>query len=1015
MAGNNLSIEKRLQEISVIQPEYLELWSIWNLNKQALEPILSTIVKDYPHYSFHDSSHSESILINIERLLGDDNIKRLSPTDLWLLLHVAYLHDFGMVILDTKLYEIWKSKEFQEYILEQCNSNDDDLKKAAETISLLISEHEKFDNSWPLDVKKAVSILVSNYCRSKHAEYSKEYIIDIKEIWGIDLGHNELIKNRLISLIGDISIIHTKPFKEVLKLHKASNGFRNDYVHPRLIACLLRLGDVLDLDNGRFNAYGEEIFGKRPKESKIHYEKHESTKHVLVTEEVIEVEADCKSDSVFRETRKWFDSLESEINNIRLSWNDIAPIEFGRPPKLASKKILRNGKEDLDELTDLKFTISQNKAFELIEGASIYKDSFSCLREIIQNAEDASKIQLWRDIKSGMFYCEGGISEDKVKNKELFPDDIKPWIYKMYTIKINIEKDENNNARVSISDHGTGIAISTLKSMCNVGESSLYKAELKKEIEDMPVWLKPTANFGVGLQSCFLATDRFTILTNSNSSGTLKITFESGKESGYVNVEKLSEKISRGSTVELTFKENMQFKFDMWGFTAQNLRNVEPFESNCIIIYRIIESIFKECSNSWFDIQVTSNEINFDDKISCCFSNELFEGLEKYDRIKNCKYKLKDNNKVFICWINNTLFNLSFSTFKAPPTDIHFKGKSVKSKLNSSNHMGFSVYADIYGMSTKCALPMNRESLTSEANNQLALDLEDAIKLYLDLLQDKSDEIKDNSKLVDSYFLTSWLYEKDFPIALTEYLSTEEDYTVLHWVEKEYQKEQISLRMLGKYYPKLPYIENETDGNRFHGGDMYSLDSLIEIINESRSVLKSDYIIADEKIKEYLKKAYSDKYFLKTGEKNKKDVCVCRVNISNDLYQPDENTKNVLIKKLVYDTLNQTFRASLYDMRLAIPAFKDYEVLATKLNNLYFIGVEIPAKWYIISPISHKDYSKITALSEDAFVENITNSSLFENIVNYVLSHCKTENPSRDDIVRAYEKLIREYYKIAKN
>ena len=169
-------------------------------------------------------------------------------------------------------------------------------------------------------------------------------------------------------LIADISAIHTKPFESLLKLHKEANGVKGDYVHPRLIASLLRLGDVLDLDNGRFNFYGEKIFGEMPKNSKLHYEKHESTRHVLINSKCIEVEADCPNDDVYRETRRWYDSLKNEIENMHLNWSDIATSEFTHPPKLMPYKILRNGIEDSNELTDLKFEVSQNKAFEILEG-----------------------------------------------------------------------------------------------------------------------------------------------------------------------------------------------------------------------------------------------------------------------------------------------------------------------------------------------------------------------------------------------------------------------------------------------------------------------------------------------------------------------------------------------------------------------------------------------------------------------------------------------------------------------
>lgn len=1014
MNNSNTFIEDRLKQVAIDQPEYAELWSTWNLNKQALEPVLNAIIKDYPHFSFHDASHSESILLNVERLLGNENIKKLSPTDLWLLLHVSYLHDFGMVILDTKLYDIWKSTEFQDFLKEKCDSSDADLKKAANMVTKLHEDYEKYDLSWPLEIKKAVTLLISVYCRSKHAEYSKEYIIDVENLWGIDLGHNGLIKNRLISLIGEISTIHTKAFSKVLSLHKESNGYKNDYVHPRLIACLLRLGDVLDLDNGRFNTYGEEIFGKMPSESKRHYEKHESTQHFLVTPDVIEIEANCKTDAVYRETRKWFDSVENELNNLRLLWNDIAPVEFGRPPKLASKKILRNGVEDLEGLSNLRFSISQKKAFELLEGGAIYKDKFSCLREIIQNAEDASKIQMWRDIKNGMYYCEGGISKEKVDNGTLFPDDIKPWIYKIYSIYVEVEKDENNDAIVTVSDHGTGIAISTLKSMCNVGESYFAKNELKKEIEGMPAWLRPTANFGVGLQSCFMATNQFSILTNSYDDGVLKIVFESGKEQGYVNVEKSTESIPRGSKVSVPFKNDNEFTFDMMGFTARKLAMAEPFEPNCIVLYRIIEAIFKECESSLFDINVKSEETSFHQVIESYFT-KTNGSLVLHALKPNCKYCFDKDNAKLTCWYNNTLFEVVFSHFRHSTVQTLFKGKSVKSNIPHNTYMGFNISADIYGMSTKDGLPLNREKLTKKAVKCLCEDIDEVIKIFFDLLSADYENIKVQKKIVDAYYLSCWLYKREFPVDLKEHLSMDSKYRVLKCSDDGYKVETTSLKELSSTYPNLYYLKNETNEARVFADEMYSLNKLIEIVNAHKDVVNSELVVIDETLKEYLQATYSDKFFLKTGDASKEDVCICKINIGEDLYSPDAYTKEVLITKSVYDTLHQKFRASIYNMRLAIPAFKEYEVLATTLNGLYFIGVENYAKWYIISPISSEDYLKISEMTEIAFVEYIISKRVFKNVVEFVKKNNKNNNVAQDEIIEGYKKFICEYYRIIKN
>lgn len=123
----------------------------------------------------------------------------------------------------------------------------------------------------------------------------------------------------------------------------------------------------------------------------------------------------------------------------------------------------------------LSLQFRRAKRFEILEGSSIYKDRFSCIREIVQNAEDATKIQLWRDIKNGMFYSENGIDKAKVERGTLLPSDIPAWIYEIYSVEICVEKDEKNDAVISIVDHGTGISLDSLKAICKWGKAIFRK------------------------------------------------------------------------------------------------------------------------------------------------------------------------------------------------------------------------------------------------------------------------------------------------------------------------------------------------------------------------------------------------------------------------------------------------------------------------------------------------------------------------------------------------------------
>ena len=213
-------LEQHLVEICNSNATYANLLSVWNINKKMCQDVLSTVVMNYPHYTKHDISHCEAIITNIEMLLGEEAIKALSPTDTWLLLHAAYLHDIGMVIECKKIEKNWESKEFQDYLHELENSSDDTLAQNAQFINSLGDKLSKKEDvmSWPVRARYAVTLLIADYYRRQHAEDSKSYIKDMESVFHIDLGFNGLIQQRLILLLADIVCLHTKSSKKVLDL-----------------------------------------------------------------------------------------------------------------------------------------------------------------------------------------------------------------------------------------------------------------------------------------------------------------------------------------------------------------------------------------------------------------------------------------------------------------------------------------------------------------------------------------------------------------------------------------------------------------------------------------------------------------------------------------------------------------------------------------------------------------------------------------------------------------------------
>ncbi len=565
------SLDKHLKKLCEMDEKYKNLYAVWTLDQEIYSKALMAVPMTFPHYSLHESSHSISIINKIEMLLGEDRIKSLSATDTFMILESSFLHDFGMIVIDEQIKKEWKEPRFKRYLRSVSeNSFDNDIAEAAAYI-LKIEKYDKDATDkaefiCPIKIKECVTLIIADYFRGKHGNNSAAWINNSDEL-NIIINSNDLIPKRIMKLIGKIAISHNRDFCDVIEtLEYESNGFGTDRIHPRFIACMLRMGDLLDLDNGRFNPVLEKM-SLMPEISRIHKEKHGAITHLLVCPKKIEVSAQCKNDKVYRTTREWFSWLEKELKDLSSRWADIVPLNFqGGPPSLGNINLNIVGEEQIKGQLRFEFSIDQKRAFDLIEGSGIYNDKLIFIRELIQNAMDATKIQIWRDIKNGRFDDIPIPGFDlKVFSKESLDRiyEIPKEIIEFYPIKISISiskfsnhegssekisKDNENVYKFIIEDRGCGISLNDLKRMENVGGSWKSDDGLADFIEKIPCWFQPTGNFGIGLHSIFLITDEVEIDTKSENDKAYKLSFVSRRQNGYITVRSNNEFSARNGT-----------------------------------------------------------------------------------------------------------------------------------------------------------------------------------------------------------------------------------------------------------------------------------------------------------------------------------------------------------------------------------------------------------------------------------------------------------------------------------
>lgn len=582
------TIENHLEHLSHGDDKCKTIYSIWNLNKQNLKRALSTIQINFPHYSIHDYSHADTIIQNIELYLGHERIKTLSITDSWLLLMSAYTHDIGMIVFMKNLELQLNAPGFLDELVEKSNNRYDlDLADAAKTILSLIAPDRISDKTMDsvnisaiLKIKKSITLLSAELFRKIHHEQSKKIISGIDESFANEFNkfYSNDIPVRFLQILGDIAYCHGIGFYETIELlPQKSNGYASDYMHPRFIACMLRLGDLLDVDDKRFNQFSTKVFAKESnKVSNQHEKKHASVKHLLVTPESIEATIDCKKDEkVFRIANQWFDFLKKEIENQNREWSNIRPEYLtGLSPSFSKDKIivLFNGKTADTDLMSLQFHISREKTFEIFEGSALYDNpSLVFLREVTQNAVDATKIQLWKDIEKGVYnflikenlknlygFNTGSWDTKKILENIKFPNDIPDEIYDNYDVSLEIKWENSDQRYLSIvtKDKGCGINKFNLLRMCkHVGDSRKSDILYKELKERMPFFLKPTGAFGLGLQSIFLVADEFEMDTKNEDDNGWNIIFRSARRNEYITVNPIKGKIPTGTTLKILIPE----------------------------------------------------------------------------------------------------------------------------------------------------------------------------------------------------------------------------------------------------------------------------------------------------------------------------------------------------------------------------------------------------------------------------------------------------------------------------
>lgn len=689
------SLEKHFEVACNRHPHLKLLESQWRFDQELISKALQNINTIFPHYSRHDASHSKQIIVNIERMLGD-KIKYLSATDTWLILESAYNHDIGMVITQKQIEDM-NSQEFDDFVKSLKEDKEHELHSFAKRWlkeKAVLPKQAKAHSFFHSYIQ-----LLAEWYRRKHPENSAKIVQNPLYEIGLDSPRNELLPNRLFRVVADICRAHGESFDDVMKLPHAEAGMASEDCHPRYVACLIRMGDLLDVDDNRFCPVMMNMCGSHmPHLSHIHNEKHLSIRHLRLDSERIEVDSVCPNPDAYEVTHDWFSWLQQEYHNQTQRWNEIVPNkELGRLPTLTTPKvdieepylILEKGKKP-------NFKINQDAVLDILRSTGLYTSKVDSIREILQNGVDATLQRIW-------------LEDSKLVNEAQSP--LEPSIqslYAKYPIEINFVHKKDDIWTLDVIDHGIGIDFDTLKFMLEVGGSRKNRKKIKT-INDMPKWFRPSGMFGIGLQSAYLLNDKFKIITKSiHSNEALKINFNKEKETiviKEVNKDILSD-FGTKFIIDVRIKSFPQRISLGWG-ESELKRKLNEYD-------------FTKSGSDLKDYEI----LNIQSSISRFFYESPI-GSNLLTQIK------KDNSYYFDKETNILISEIKFGDIASGNFETYFRGQ-VFSDLSLGNYINFcSAKIDFYGERADKFLTYNREKILIEAKNNAKKKVERAFRNYI--------------------------------------------------------------------------------------------------------------------------------------------------------------------------------------------------------------------------------------------------------------------------------------------
>ncbi len=467
---------------------------------------LEFIPQTFPHYTRHTIAHSDEIIGKLSNLLfeGIEPVINLSYTEMYILAASAYLHDAGMVASDKEKSEIFDSGDWRKWTTNTGGG----AKRIAEIEKFRLDDGiDKDKRNFLADVQ--MRFLIAEFLRRTHHRRASRVMMQHQSVLGRFAFDNDM----LLETINSVCVAHGLRQHELRDDERFPERrlIRNDMVNVRFMAILLRIGDLLDMSNDRACPLLMNAACPLPADSLAHWTQYKRIKHFMVAPDKIEIRAECNNQKEHQVLQDWCQWLVEETIAATTIMTHAERLSEWQCPEITlfddgSGTIVIRPAEGASYIPSRWILKLDNEAiFErLIKDA--YEDTSVFIRELIQNALDANRCQMYID------------AETRGIERPEYPTQFEENVRNRYPVKIGLEEkkikneisgDEENVQVLTVEDCGIGMDRDIIEHyFLQIGRSYYITDAFRRLFTFVP-----TSRFGIGFLSVFAVSDHVTVET----------------------------------------------------------------------------------------------------------------------------------------------------------------------------------------------------------------------------------------------------------------------------------------------------------------------------------------------------------------------------------------------------------------------------------------------------------------------------------------------------------------------